>query len=373
MTAKYETPTWQKIKIMIAATECLICLGCLLFTIYTRCLIGNRQRRAPKLIPVFTLLSLCFLLISSIGLGGFYLKWCGTGSTQENTTAIILFRSASLCWSLGHFCSYLVFLLRLRDTFSDTAYMYEVSRSTLLYLVTLLILYETGWFLKCAVPIVIWHTERSTQKKAGEINWTQIYVLIPILILDVVITISMTYMFITRLFMVMRGQAQFVHERYLRADALNRSLNAHGSNQRLMNLSVKITVLSLTSLSSTLIFVSFDALSLYLNGLSMLLYVDLFLQIDTVITCLCLTLFLLHTERVYRVLCCCCNALVYRWMRHVFLRNEDFDDISFEPRSSTSLGISCGPLNVTNINNDPVLMNSENKPSHGLYPTKYIV
>ena len=143
----------------------------------------------------------------------------------------------------------------------------------------------------------------------------------------------------------MRGQAETVRDQQLRNEALNQSLNADGANYQFMRLSVKIAVLSITSLLSSLAFVSLDALSTYYqweHSMRWLLY--WWLQIDIVITCFCLTLFLARTEKVYNMLCCCCIFIGQRWMRRMLLRNER-RETSTESGSETSLKVTSGETN----------------------------
>merc|ERR1719242_2851084 len=42
---------------------------------------------------------------------------------------------------------------------------------------------------------------------------------------------------------------------------------------------------------------------------------EIWIQIDTVISCLCLVLFLPRTQRGFDVFCCCCNRMLSRIMK----------------------------------------------------------
>merc|ERR1719295_873076 len=151
-----------------------------------------------------------------MSLGSFYWNWIIALPSFIET---VEFQTTLFCWSFGQFCSYLVFVLRLIDTFSNSTL--KVSRNTIIFLVILVVLYEIAWITICIAPFVFsWSTTNSERYP--------IYMIIPTLFLDVCITITMTYIFISRLFSVMRGQAETVRDQQLRNEALNQSLNADG-------------------------------------------------------------------------------------------------------------------------------------------------
>ena len=85
----------------------------------------------------------------------------------------------------------------------------------------------------------------------------------------------------------------------------------------LVHVSVKITILAITALLSSVILITFRAIVNFMEfhqSLSNPLLYDVFqsfwLQMDTIISCLCLILFLPQTSTVYRILCCCCIGLL---------------------------------------------------------------
>merc|ERR550525_535584 len=124
----------------------------------------------------------------------------------------------------------------------------------------------------------------------------------------------------------MRGQIETVHGHHLRMDVLDQTLKADGRNRQMMTLSVKITVLSCVSLLSSLLFVSFMATAIYLQFTVYMDFItNLWLQISTMISTLCLTLYIARTERAYDVLCCCCNILGYRYMKVLLFKGRDLD------------------------------------------------
>ena len=47
---------------------------------------------------------------------------------------------------------------------------------------------------------------------------------------------------------------------------------------------------------------------------------EIWMQIDTIISCICLTLFLPNTNRLYGLLCCCCNKTSSKAMKYAVKR-----------------------------------------------------
>ena len=191
-----------------------------------------------------------------------------------------------------------------------------------MYLVILLILYEVAWIVQCVANITYWlpGLMYGAFKHKELVNRIDHSMDISILILDVLITVSMMYMFVSRLFVALKDQSKIVPNRHIDMDDMNRSLHFRGTNREVINLSVKATVLSITSLVSSLALVSFNEAVLYLPScphvdFNLAELFDLCLQVDTIISCLCLTLFLARIERVYRVLCCCCSAVGLYWLK----------------------------------------------------------
>ena len=365
MARKYRNAMWAKVHVSLAVIELTICLGCLCFAVYhqrTHRNLNSTNRRDQKMsiskcIPHLIYLGLISFCISSISQPIHF--WLFNTSQNLSTDYCISIVATWFTWSLGQLCSYLVFLLRLVNTFAHSAHY--LSKSTIVYSLVLLILYEIAWILNCISPFVFWeyplnHTDYFHTKQ-GQFQY---YITIPIFILDLVITISMIYMFVSRLVLVMREQAEAGLDRHLRMDALDKSLNANGTNHKLMGLCVKIAVLSITGLLSSLIFVILQAINVHfdLNG-CMALITHFWLQADTVISCFCLTLFVAQTERFYRILCCCCIAVGYQWTKRALMIRRDRSESSFRSRSITSDGLSSKLSNAGNASSDPFLVMSE--------------
>lgn len=365
MSPNFQSKHWETVKVSIAVIQSCIALGCLLFAFYVLCINPKRKSSRPKWIPCCTILGLICFVMSPVFLACSYMT---THISHWYFIKIAEIRLALFCWSFGHFFSYFVFLLRLIDTFSNSSY--RVSRETIILSVILLILYEISWIIKCAAPFLLWNDIRSDDDFShSKIRRFLVYISIPILFLDVLITVAMTYMFISRLIIVMGGsvggQIVDIHDPRSRMDALDESLSVEGTNQKMMNLSIKVAVLSITSLFSSLLFVSVGAMGIYFDfGGIMLLLTYLGLQIETLITCFCVTLFLGRAMRVYHTLCCCCIAVGYRCMKPALLREvKEQSTLSTLSKSTRSIGIFDGmsksqsfKTKVNSRSSEPILM-----------------
>ena len=104
------------------------------------------------------------------------------------------------------------------------------------------------------------------------------------------------------------------------------------------SVAIKITVLSMTSLISSLLTVSFRAISYFTvadqDGIAVIIYgifvnAQVFwLQIDTVISSLCLILFLPKTKSIYEFCCCCCIAMTRKCYHKQEMRSQSHIELS---------------------------------------------
>lgn len=348
LSTKYEDEEWGRMKIFLAVVQSIICLSCFIIAISR--ISQNRRRddrfptsknheQYPRTVLFCILCGLFALLISSILLGCFFWAW---NIAHQTTIAIVVCRASLLCWSFGQFCCYLSFLFRSIDAFADSKF--QISRIATSYVATMLLVYQIAWIIKCVLPFVFWPDAKSLSHFLdSEFRQIQMYAIIPIFICDVFITISMTKLFVSRMVLMMRAQAGFPHDRNLQMMSLHQSLEGNGINHQRMQLSVKITVLSITSLIPSLIFVALDAVAIYLDEPPLLVLICWFwLQIDTIITSLCLTLLMERTHGLYRRLCCCCITIGYRCVKRRLFRNDDRND-SESSRSWLSTSISGVP------------------------------
>ena len=305
---------------VITITNGALCFGCLLFvthiTIAACCRrrknvhnYGLRRKQRYPIVPVCTFLGLVCFIASAVSQVIRFREYVGSNFDIGITISAV---TCMTSWSLGHFFSYLVFFLRLTNAFSDS--IYALPKYTVIYLVSLLICYfPICWITKSTILFLFW-SDRLSPLTLEQFEYVMN---IPILILDVLLSISMTYIFVSRLLAIMRTQTDIEHKGcHLRLAALDQSLKFNGFNRKLMNLSVKTVVLSTTSLFASLILMSYDAVAFYFHLSTIaVLPLYLWLQIDTLISCLCLTLCFVEAERAYRLLCCCCVSIGKRCMR----------------------------------------------------------
>ena len=373
------TAAWGVIQVSIAVVQSIICLGCLSYAVYIRCTIPKRrwpvdQRLTSKLIPFCTLCGLISFLASSLGMACFSYAF---NITHHLDIAIVEFRLIKFFWSSGQFFSYCVFLLRLVETFHESTY--RVSRLSIILLSILLIFYQIAWTIKCFIPFTFWSQAVQISTLGSHFSHSilsqlEVYSNILILFLDLLITISMTYMFVTRLFMVMRAQSETVRDRQCRIDVLNQSLNAEGANHQFLHLSTKITVLSTVSLMSSFAFMTYNAVTIYFDSNMLMVYlVHLGLQVDILISSFCLMLFLSRTEKAYTILCHCLSMKIEKCMKRALLERVSVSgsSSSSQSKSITSIGIPSGPY--SNMRDETVLMKSELESSHEPYPLKFLV
>ena len=309
--SKYQNRTWGIIQLVIAVFQSIICLFCFVFTMYIysmsrKNIRSNEHTLMSVIVPSCTFLGIAAFLFTSICQSIDFWQW---NTNTPSTARFITF----FCWSFGQFCCYLVFFFRLIAAFRYSAY--KIPRITIIYLVTLLILYEIAWSIYCVFGYCFWSGIGSYALVLLHIEFSMT---IPIVILEILITISMIYMFLSRLFLVMKMQIETSHDHYRRMDVLDESLKSNGQNRHLLDLSIKIAALSMNSLLSSLLFIVLGVIT-YFYGVDFPVSVLLCLlwwQIDTVINCICLVLFLKRANVFYDFLCCGCITLFSRCMTY---------------------------------------------------------
>ena len=363
LMAKHRNRIWGILIVSGDVLQSLICFGCLLY--FAR---SHHRRSTSRTIAFCTFVGIASFIFSGVLQGIHAWIWYTTDSFNPTGFGALMLNLSLLCWSLGQFCSYLIFVYRLKDAFVESAYY--LRKCTIIYIVSLQITQQIMWIILSIVRYVF-YSGSAPKSELNVLYQIQLWIPSLILILDVVISISMTYLFVSRLFMVMRGQTRTVHDQHRRMNALNESLNIHGQNRRLLELSVKITILSISALLSSLIFfaVSADA---YIYGVRhgfdsgryifKAFCVNAWLAIGNVINCVCLILFLQSTKVMYEKLCCCCIAFCSCCIRRALLRAKDLDDVclqSSESISETSHGIASGGLIAGNAKNELSIVISE--------------
>merc|ERR1712096_73499 len=203
--------------------------------------------------------------------------------------------------------TYLLFLNRIETTFGGSSF--QPSRCTIHSLYVLLTLYFLIWCTACTLPIA---NELFEVGILRETLFDVQYVLsVPIGLVDVTLSISMTYIFVSRLYRLILLQTagnSMIRRR------IDEHLEVHGSflshsHYQMIRISVKIAVLAITSLTSSLILLSFRAVSFYLSYESPMAKVAaIWIQVDVMLSCLCLLLFLPKTQRGFLCFCCLCHV-----------------------------------------------------------------
>jgi len=233
------------------------------------------------------------------------------------------------CWSTGIFMTYLLFLHRIQTTFSNSTF--EPSACTLRSVHVLLTLYAALWLTASAAPLFIFIEDSAfslSRERVFEIQWTLSG---PIAVVDIVLSVSMTWMFVSRLYALILTQTAIHYDETTkppsRSPTLVHSQSSlrrrtqkmsflEGTHYQMIRISVKIAILAIVSLTSSLILLAFRTTSFVLSyDTPMAKVAAMWIQMDTMISCVCLVLFLPRTQRGFDALCCCCNVLLSNIMR----------------------------------------------------------
>ena len=155
--------------------------------------------------------------------------------------------------------------------------------------------------------------------------------------LEVIISISMMWTFVSRLYSLILMESVHYYDESMKAMAgasdaavihSQHSLRrrtykmSFTDDSQMMHISVKIAILITVSLTSSNVLMGLRAADCFVSsetliGKAMAMYI----QLDTMISCICLVLFLPRTQRGFEVLCCCCNNLASRLMIRLLHRS----------------------------------------------------
>ena len=118
-----------------------------------------------------------------------------------------------LFWSNGIFMTYLLFLHRIRTTFSNSTF--EPSRFTLCCLYILLTLYAMLWLTVFVLPIMIYVDGSGlSREEMFDLQWK---LSVPIAIVDILLSVSMTWIFVSRLYALILMQTAMHYDESLPA------------------------------------------------------------------------------------------------------------------------------------------------------------
>jgi len=246
--------------------------------------------------------------------------------TEYSVTQTMTWYTAWWFRSTGIFMTYLLFLHRIRTTFSNSTF--EPSRLTLWSLSFLLTLYAILWLTVFILPLLIY--VEGTELSREEMFDFQWKLSVPIAAVDILLSVSMTYIFVSRLYSLILMQTAIhydesiaklpgsttMHSQHSLRRRTHKMSFLEGTHFQMIRISVKIGILAIVSLTSSLILLALRVTSFYLSYRAMAAKVAaMWLQIDTMISCVCLLLFLPRTQRGFDVFCCCCNAVLTRIMK----------------------------------------------------------
>ena len=347
MSDRYHNRTWAVIHLSIAVVQFIICLICLLYAVYVNCVDCDHVRmisyrseiltRYPRAVSWCTCLGICSFLLSSIFQA---LEFWFRHTDAFPQIEILVLCLSMFWWSFGQFASYLVFIFRLIDVFSDcTDSAVAISKLTIVYLSILAILYEILWIIKCVTGYLFFSGFAKSSYILNEILTHRQLTTIPVVIIEFVISISMIYHFVSRLFVVMKNQMRSLHHKNHRVHFTH-----------LLDFAVKITSLSTISLLSSFVVYVLGAIA-YFNDYRGPIEIasNLCLQMHTIINCLVLVLFLESSSTLYsKILCCCCISLCAPLMRNHFVRPELMD----RSASGSALGIANASSNTVTLKSD---------------------
>jgi len=315
----HKGPIWLEIDLTIGIIQCIATFACLVYAIY---LYRDIKDKLTKSFIILTLVCLMLFVWTAIvfTINGYYYNaiwWAHTPMTW-NTWPL-----GWLCWSLGQCVSYILFILRLQAVFQTSAY--QLSIYTKIYLTVMLSIYVILWTVVSAIPMYQLNGNQEKDDIAEEeLRDFQLYSSFALSAMDVVITVSMIYMFVSRLNkLLVESTTNRMGE-----SSDGRSNDGFDSpkprltfqQKALINVAIKVTILSLVSLVSSMLTVMGRGMMYLLNGdlgwddtMAYVAVVNghvIWLQIDTIISGICVVLFLPRTEDGYRLLCWCCHKLM---------------------------------------------------------------
>eukprot|EP01084_Bolivina_argentea_P205124 350462_1 len=316
---RYRNPGWLLPELIIAAIEISICLCCFIYSIYVyRTSRGAQQLSLSISLKLLNLFGISSFLLCSVtqSINAYYYNtfWWEFTMVQTSTWYLTWF-----FWSCGQFISYLLFLDRIKTSFEKSSY--AITQLTKICSYILLLIYQILWTISNFVPFMLFIPNEPISRT--NIYKIEFYMTIPTTFIDVIITFSMTYMFVSRLYKLILLQTTIDYNEQKEISnscsvSIEKPILLKQRHKKMIKVSVKITALTVTSLISSLILITFRAVSNFhqWKDTSFLDKVCVFwLQIDTSISSLCLVLFLPKTEKGFKMLCCCCRYILSKCMK----------------------------------------------------------
>ena len=324
----YRNPSYVISQLAIlGGIEFIVTFGCLLYAIY-----HYRDKKNGKSFQTVRILTFCgilsYLLCSIVQCVNI---WYWNVYYNEYSSIQTLTWYTTWClWSIGMVMTYSLFLNRIQTTFKKSAL--APSKITRYYLYILLLIYSVLWIIASILPIFIYIDIEGTTLSQDTVFQIGSALSLPIALIDILLSVSMTYIFVSRLHHLVSTQIVEHHEsmemdnvqrgrRSVRTRSRRTLSFLSNTHSKMIQISVKVAVLSITSLTSSVMLMIFRAISFFFAFRTVVDKVaSMWIQIDVMISCLCLVLFIPSTQRGFDRLCCCCNWVVMKCMRRSLQR-----------------------------------------------------
>ena len=340
--SKYRNPDWIIPQLVVlGGIEFIVCACCLFYSIYVyrrndkpdprddgRTRFSATSLKYMNFCGVTSFLLCC--IVQCINLWYWNVYYDDFSAIQTLTWYATWF-----LWSVGMFMTYSLFLHRIRTTFRKSAF--APSTITRYYLYILMTIYAMLWITASILPLFIYIDIGGGTMSRERVFEIESAFSLPIAAVDVLLTVSMTLIFVSRLHHLISMQIADHYESielkeqnksalsdspWPRTGRRTLSFLSH-SHSKMIAVSVKVAVLAITSLTSSVLLLGFRPVSFFMAyQTAMDKVASMWIQMDTMISCLCLVLFTPSTQRGFDCLCCCCNVVVSKCMRRS-LQNGD--------------------------------------------------
>ena len=226
--------------------------------------------------------------------------------------------------------TYSLFLNRIKTTFKNSAL--ALSIITRYYLYILMSLYIFLWFIASIIPLFIYINIRGVSVSRDRVFQIESALSLLIAVIDILLSVSMIYIFVSRLHHLVSTQIVDHYEsiemdnvqrgrRNVRTRSRRTLSFLSNTHSKMIEISVKVAVLAITSLTSSVMLMVFRAVSFFFGYRTVVDKVaSIWIQIDVMISCVCLVLFIPSTQRGFDRLCCCCNWIAIKCMRRSLQR-----------------------------------------------------
>ena len=325
----YRNPSYVISQLVIlGGIEFSVTFGCLLYAIYHyRDKKNNRSFQTVKILTFSGILS--YLLCCIVQ--GFDIWYWNVYYNEYLPIQTLTWYTTWCLWSIGMMMTYSLFLNLIQTTFKTSAL--ALSISTRYYLYILMSLYIFVWMIASILPLFIYIDIGGISVSRDRVFQIESALSLPIAVIDILLSVSMTYIFVSRLHHLVSTQIVDHYESIESIEMDNvqrgrwtarsrRTLSfLSDTHSKMIEISVKVAVLAITSLTSSVMLMVFRAISFFFAYRTVVDKVaSMWIQIDVMISCVCLVLFIPSTQRAFDRLCCCCNWVVTKCMRRSLQR-----------------------------------------------------